>query len=424
MIEFVQSLPIWLPGMVAMLILMIASSFFSASETALFYLSHDDVRGLRVGRPREQLVASLLSDPDRLLTAILFWNLIINLSYFAVGVIVAARLSAADQRMAAGVYTVASLLGIILFGEVIPKSIAVVFRHRLASLIGWPLARSVAVLDPWIPLLHRITRSLRRAFWHDIPREPMLDADDLERAVEACQMRADLVQLETQVLHNVLDLSEILVEEVMRPRTSYTAMQAPVQLADLQGHVPPSNFALIQESDSDELQAAIPLTEFSDVPAGDLQVLAERLIYVPWCASLAYTLQLLRDHFSGVAAVINEYGETMGIVTYSDIIDTILLPQPSRARRVLRREPVLEIAPGQYHVDGLTTLRYLSQRLNMDFSPEADSQLTLAGMLQEELEHIPVAGDTCSWRGCDIRVIDVTATGQLRATVTRKDGHR
>ncbi|MEO1996589.1 MAG: CNNM domain-containing protein [Planctomycetaceae bacterium] len=420
MIESVQSLPIWLPGMVAMLVLMVASSFFSASETALFYLSHDDVRALRVGRPREQLVASLLADPDRLLTAILFWNLTINLSYFAVGVIVAERLSSNDQRVAAGVYTVASLLGIILFGEVIPKSIAVVFRHRMASLIGWPLARSVSVLDPWIPRLHRITRSLRRAFWHNIPREPILDADDLERAVEACQMREDLVQQETQVLHNVLDLSEILVEEVMRPRTSYTAMQAPVYVKDLQGRVPSSDFALIQEPDSDELQAVIPLTELSELPHGDLQTLAENLVFVPWCSSLAYTLQLLRDRFSGMAAVVNEYGETIGIVTYSDIIDTILLPQPSRARRVLRREPVLEVAQGQYHVDGLTTLRYLSQRLDIDFSPDADTQLTLAGMLHEELEHIPVAGDTCSWQGFEIQVIEVTATGRLRARVTRK----
>jgi len=167
--------------MVAMLCLVVGSGFFSASETALFYLSHDELRSFRAGKPRERMAAALLSDADRLLTAVLFWNLVINLAYFAVSVVVTHRLYEAELKGAAGLYGIAALFGIILFGEVLPKSTAVVFRRPLASLVSWPLAFAVRLLDPIIPSLRYVTLLARRAFWPHVSREPYLDADDLER---------------------------------------------------------------------------------------------------------------------------------------------------------------------------------------------------------------------------------------------------
>jgi CBS domain containing-hemolysin-like protein len=120
-----------------------------------------------------------------------------------------------------------------------------------------------------------------------------------------------------------------------------------------------------------------------------------------------------------VAAVVNEYGESIGIVTYEDILDTVLTPTPSRAKRLLQREPVLEIAPGRYHVEGITTLRYLSKRLNLDYEPESESVVTLAGLLHEELEKLPVVGDECRWQGLSIKVIDAPRPAQLKVLIVR-----
>ena len=103
MSEFLHSTDRWLAGFVAMLALMALSAFLSASETALFFLSHDEIRAFRVGRPRERAAAALLADPDRVLTGILFWNLVVNLLYFAVSIVVSERLLMADLRTAAAV---------------------------------------------------------------------------------------------------------------------------------------------------------------------------------------------------------------------------------------------------------------------------------------------------------------------------------
>jgi putative hemolysin len=410
----------WIPGVVAMLCLVLASGFFSASETALFYLSHDELRGLRAGRPREHMAASLLSNPDRLLTAILFWNLLINLSYFASSVVVAHRLGEKAGYGAAGGFGLLSLIGIILFGEVLPKSVAVVYRLRLASSVSWPLALSVHILDPITPVLGKISRVMRRTFWPHIDREVSLDADDLERAVEASRSSNDVIGQERQILHNILDLSEIAVEEVMRPRGTYVTQNPPVHLADLKGDVPAGDYLALPGQESEEIERVIPLADFSTIPQRHLEEAAESIVHVPWCANLAQTLQFIRDNFATVASVVNEYGETIGIVTYEDLIDTIFEPDPSRARRLLKRDPVVETADGRYQVEGITTLRYLCKRLNLEFEPASDGLHTVAGMVYEELEHIPVVDDECIWRGYRIKVIEVENRSRMRVMIWKE----
>jgi putative hemolysin len=281
------------------------------------------------------------------------------------------------------------------------------------------------VLDPVFPLLGTLTRALRRAFWPDIRPEPYLHADDLERAIETSGLSAESIEHEQQVLHRTLDLSEITVEEVMRPRGTYIVHDTAVTARDV-ARVPSTGYLLLRDDehgahDPDAIGSAVPLADLSQIPGGRLADLAEPLIHVPWCASLADTLQQLREKLCDVAVAVNEFGETIGIVTYEDIIDTILVDQPSRTKRVLQREPVLEVAPGRYHVDGLTTLRYLAQRLGLEYEPIGDRLVTVAGLLHDELERLPEVGDECRWSGYAFRVIDTPGRGKIRVMVSREE---
>lgn len=419
--EFFQTVSDLVPGLLAMFALIMASGFFSSSETALFYLSHDDVRNMRIGKPSEQAVAELLSDPNRLLTAVLFWNLVINLLYFATSVAIAQGLFESGKQAAAGVFSFLGLLVIIVFGEVVPKSVAVVFPRQISCWLIWPLSIAIRLVDSVTPFLTQVSRIGRRTFFAHIKHEPRLAATDLEKAIQVTPASKNFIRHERQVLHNVLELSEIPVEEVMRPRGTYSTFSPPIALADLEQKVPQSNYVIVKPKGHVEIQAAVPITELTQVPSKDLESAAADVVHVPWCATLAYTLQLLRDSYSSVASVVNEHGDTIGIVTYDDIVDTILLPQPSRAKRLLKREPVLEVAPGHFHVDGLTTLRYLCKKLGIDYDSSGEGLVTLTGLLHEELEHIPQMGDEVVWRGLKIKIINVNERGQLRAMIMRNN---
>ncbi|MCP4169168.1 MAG: DUF21 domain-containing protein, partial [Fuerstiella sp.] len=192
----------------------LCSGFFSSSETAFFFLSREQIRRFSQGNSRQRMVASLLADPDRLLTAVLFWNLLINLAYFSLGIAVMQRLTDEGLHFVAGVLAVCNFVGMIVLGEVLPKSFAVVFRLKLSAAASWPLAVAVAILDPVIPILGRIARILRRSFWPHVKHEPHLQAEDLEKAIDAsAAFTTELLEIEQHVLHNILDLNEVPVEE-------------------------------------------------------------------------------------------------------------------------------------------------------------------------------------------------------------------
>lgn len=418
LLELLTSSSHWL---IMLAVLVAASAFFSSSETALFFLSHDDLRRFRLGNAGERLAAKLLQDPDRLLTAILFWNLIINLLYFAITVIVTHKLADAGHPTLAGAFSLFGLFFIILLGEVLPKSAAVVFGRMMSRVQSLPLSLAVRLLDPVLPRLGQLTKVARRTFWPKLQREPHLEAADLERLVEVAEQSEEVVQQERQVLHNILDLSEIHAEEVMRPRGTYVTMTPPVHLADLKGEVPPGEYVALLKEGTEDVTSAIGVSGFTMFPKRHLEQAAELAPSIPWCATLAYALSQMRKRLTGVASVVNEYGETIGIVLEEDILDTVLSAQPSRARRLLQREPVLQVADNCFHVDGITTLRYLCKRLHRDYEPSPEGLVTVAGLVYDELGHLPETGDECTWQGCTLRVFAVDARGRLRVALSVRD---
>ena len=421
MSEFLDSMKIWLPGTLVMLTLILCSGFFSASETAFFFLTRDQIRRFGQGNLRQRTVASLLGNPDRLLTAVLFWNLVINLGYFSVGIVVMQQLTAQSFHMVAACLAVFNLVGMIVLGEVLPKSLAVVFRQQISSLASLPLAVSVRILDPFIPALDRTARVLRRSFWPQVKHEAHLQAKDLEKAIDAsAAFSSELMEMEQQVLHNILDLNEVDVEEVMRPRNLclIVPLSETLQTANLPS-LSTADYVLLRDPDSRLVQRAVSVSEINsaDLPLGDL---SEPVLYVPWCASLAFTLAELRNLFRSVAVVVDEHGTMVGMVTHEDLLETVFTDAPSRTRKLLRREPLIEISANRFHVEGLATLRYLSRHLRVNYVADDDTT-TLAGLFHETLERMPRVGDSIRWEGWMFKAIEVSPRGQVRALVELED---
>lgn len=421
MSQFAESLEIWLPGLALMLVLILCSGFFSSSETAFFFLSREQILRFSQGNRRQRMIAALMADPDRLLTAVLFWNLLINLAYFSVGIVVMQRLHDSGFPLVAAVLAVVNLVGMIVLGEVLPKSCAVVFRQRVAVQASWPLAAAVALLDPLIPLLGRIARMLRRTFWPHVSHERHLEAEDLEKAIDAsAAFTTELLEVEQQVLHNILDLNEVAVEEVMRPRNLSVTVSPDATPAEMKiASLATTDYLVLSEPDTEMCRRVVPLSRITHRMSVTFAELSEPVIYVPWCASLAFVLSELRNRYRSVAVVVHERGEMVGTVTYEDLLETVLSESPSRTRRVLRREPLIQIGENRFHAEGLATLRYLSRHLRIAYEPD-DETNTLTGLFHDELERIPAVGDTITWEDWVLTAIEVTPRGRVRALIEPK----
>lgn len=397
---------------VAMLVLTALSAFCSCSEAAIFSLQPDDRRNLLKGNAAQRTAVELLNRPDRLLTAILFWNLLFSFGFFVVGSDIEYRLGEASRGTEKNVLMVASLLAMIIFGEMLPKTIGVQQPRAFASLCSLPLAAMVRVIDPMMPVFAAANNLLQRVFLPNFEREPYLEISDLERAIELSNSDAQLAALEQSALRNIVLLSELPAEELMRPRNQYKVFAAPVHLDQLEGELPPAGYMLITDDESDDISAAIPLKQLSVIPRHHLEKFAQPVVYVPWCATVASILDELRRQERDVAAVVNEYGETIGIVTIEDVLETIFEEQSSRSARLLATSSIVPVAPDRWHVTGMTNLRRLSR--HFDVPLESSRSVTVAGILQEELQRIPVEGDELVWSGFHFRVLEAGDAGAVK----------
>lgn len=410
----------YISWLVAMGALLLCSAFFSGSEAAMFSLRRSQRRQMAGGTRAQRIAAGLWKDPDRLLTAILFWNLITNLTYFTLGSIISLHLEQNERTTAAGAFALGSLVAIIFFGEILPKNLGVLQPQASASLLAIPLSAAVRIVDPLLPVFRVATLLSRRLLWPRFQPEPYLHVRDLERAVRLSVADATLVEQEQRVLESIVLLSEIRAEELMRPRTQFLSFRPSVSLADLKARMPSSGYLLVTEPDSEEVAAAISLDGLRQVPDEHLDRLAEPVIYVPWSTRVADVLELIRRRNRQVAAVVNEHGETIGILTFDDILDTIFSGAPSRSERLLRRAPIREVAPGVWHVTGMTSVRRLARYFHVDRPPS--KSVTVTGVVQERLERLPQTGDECRWGPFHFKVLDVPRRGQLLVELTLAEG--
>lgn len=168
------------PLLVAMAVLIGLSAFFSASEAALFSLRLPERTSLKDGNRAQRLAADLLADPDRLLTAVLFWNLLVNIVYFALASLMGFRLDAAGiGKSTLLAFTFGALLSMIFLSEMMPKSFAVLKARELAALVSVPLSVAVRIVDPLMPTLRVINLLSRRLIWPTFQSEPYLEVTDL-----------------------------------------------------------------------------------------------------------------------------------------------------------------------------------------------------------------------------------------------------
>ncbi len=413
-----------LPFLIAMMVLTGVSAFFSASEAALFSLKAGERRMLKSSPSSSARACGILMrHPERLLSAVLFWNLITNITYFTLASIATLRLQSnlnASQTLIVG-FPFGALLVIIFLSEMLPKSLAVVKANALCAVIGHPLSAAVALLDPIMPTLRTITVVSRRLVWPGFQPEPYLEAADLARAIEISTTNEELLEQETQILHSIVSLSNISVEECMRPRTQLVTFSPPVTLADIRHDIPRSGYLLITENDTDEVAHAANLQRLTHLEDDHLEYRTESVLYIPWCINAAEAIQRMRAKERETAIVVNELGETIGAITRDDILDVIFTSRSSRSERLLNREPIVEVDDGVWEIVGIANLSGLETYFDQTL-PQSRN-ITVGGVIQETLQQIPEIGDACDWGPFHFEVIEMLADEQiLLRTTLRSDG--
>lgn len=401
---------LWLAAAVVVLCLLL-SAFFSASETAFTAASRSRMLVLeKSGDTRAKLVNRLLDMRERFIGTVLIGNNIVNIgvSAFATSVLVA--LFGDEGAIYA---TVIMSILVIVFAEVLPKTIAISSSDQASLFLSRPMSWVVAILGPLAIAIERMVRLMLRPFGIRIGENtPILSAsEEIRGQVALLHKEGGVAKADRDMLGGLLDLKDLSVSEVMVHRTKMRTINADLSSEEIVREVlssPYTRMPLWRESQENIVGVlhAKDLLRALDAVGGDasklkVEAIALETWFVPDTTSLRDQLKAFLAKKTHFALVVDEYGEVMGLITLEDILEEIV--GDIKDEHDLSVQGVRPQPNGSVNVDGGVPIRDLNRA--MDWNLPDEEATTIAGLIIHEAQAIPDTGQIFTFHGFRFQVL-------------------
>lgn len=385
---------IWL-FLFAILVLIVLSAFFSGSETALTAASRARMHQLeKNGDKRASLVTRLIEKRDQLIGALLVGNNLVNILASALATSLFLKLFG---EAGVAIATLVMTLLVVIFAEVMPKSVALSNPDRFAVTVAPILRPIIIILSPFAKLVTGIVRRILRLFGFAIGSETsMLSAhEELRGAVEVLHKDGSMVKDDRDRLGGILDLHELELSDVMIHRTNMETINLddePEQIIKQLLDSPYTRIPLWQ-GENDNIVGVIHSKDVLRALANknrdpkklDFRKIASQPWFVPETTTLQDQLNAFLRKNAHFALVVDEYGEVEGMVTLEDILEEIVGEIADE-----HDEEVSGVAPqadGSWLVEGAVPIRDLNRALDWELPDEEAT--TIAGLVIHAAQMIP-----------------------------------
>jgi magnesium and cobalt exporter, CNNM family len=400
----------WL-SIIVIVICLLLSFFFAGSETALMAFSR--ARMLRLekkGNRRAGIVNRLLEVRERLIGALLLGNNAVNI----LGSSLATSLFLLWFGDIGVIYaTIAMTVLVVVFAEVLPKTVAIQDPDRIALATAKPIRWVVRLLGPVLIAIETVVRwILRLAGWSVRDDTPVLSAhEELRGAVDLLHKEGSVGKLDRDMFGGLLDLRDLTVSDVMIHRTEMITVCAddpPEEVVKAVLAAPVTRVPLWREKAENiigilhakDLLRAIQAAD-GDLTKIDIAEIALPPWFVPDIRPLSEQLKAFRRRKTHFALVVDEYGEVMGLVTLEDILEEIVGDiSDEHDVTVTGCKPQPD---GSVVVDGAVPIRDLNRL--MDWTLPDEEATTIAGLVIHEARAIPEAGQSFTFHGFRFRVL-------------------
>jgi len=398
---------------ILLVLLLCCSAFFSGSETAFFHLSRRQVRRYSTSTVRlERLIASILADPNRFLTALQLGNMAVNVLFFAISSMLALQLGqnrgAAWGTGAAGMCFLLLLLG----GEMLPKSVAYLNARRFCLIASPACYLLVRVLGPVLKLMDVVfVQPVLHLFVHHKSGQGV-SVNQLRMLLEASRRRGMISNDENQLLGEILKFSFLKTRHVMQPRVEMPACHIDTPLQQIKQMMNQKKLTKIPiyTKDIDTMVGIIHLRDLflnPDITAGKL---IRKVHFVPEQKTVESLIEFFKETRSDMAIVVDEYGGIAGWVQLEDVIEQLLGPLEEKREQ----EPIEQIGPMQYRL--LADLSIYEWGDAFGIAVEEQRLTTIGGFVLALLGKIPKPGDAAAFKNMKF-VVESVEKNRIRSVI-------
>lgn len=371
-----------LAEIIAFVLLLAGSAFFSSAETALFSLKPHEIN--RIGETEERVATrlrNLLSEPTRLLSTILIGNTLVNVQFWIVGAVLLGSLGLTHEWTQVGVLTLVTLV----FGEFAPKRLAILFHERVARAYAGVLDRLVSLLKLPRSLLESLTGTFSHFF---MPSGNILSRTEYEALMDASGETGGLDDHEHKMVREILSLERQTAADVMTPRVDLEGVDLgdpETDLLEVARRAKVRHLVLYKEN-PDDIVGLLDLRVFLFDPAHNVEAATVSPFFVPELCTLDKLLTQFLTKRKRVAIVVDEYGGTAGLVSRGDILEELTGEMDAEGREICE-----QLTENAWLLDGQMSLLDASRVTGLHLESETADRLS--GWFLEKAEHIPTLNE-------------------------------
>lgn len=377
---------------IVLALLIILSGFFSSAETAFSTVNRVRMRSLEdEGNRRAAKVNKILESYSKMLSAVLIGNNIVNLSTSALTTTIALQFGI-PVAIATGVLT----LVILLCGEIVPKTWAMLSSEKLVLLYSGIIYGLMQIMTPVIFIVDKISNGILRLLHIDPSKKitTMTEAE-LKTYVDVSHESGVIESEEKEMIYNVFDFSDALAKDIMVPRVNMVAVDVNATYEEVLSVFRESMYTRfpVYQDDKDNIIGIINIKDFfltQDEDNFQMQSIMRDAHYTYEYKKVADLLYELREKTTSVTFVLNEYGATVGMITLEDLLEEIVGEIRDEYDED-EKEYIQKIDDRVYLVEGSMKLDDINDEVGSEL--ESEDYDSIGGIIIECLDRLPEDGE-------------------------------
>ncbi|WP_026478005.1 HlyC/CorC family transporter [Alkaliphilus transvaalensis] len=396
----------YLPRLFILLILLLTSAFFSASETALMSISKLRVRHMtQEGISGSELIYKMIDKPGKMLSTILVANNAINIGASALATSLAIDYyGAGGVAIATGIMT----LLVLIFAEITPKSLAAKKAEKISLYVIKPIAVFVTILNPIVIIFTYITNAILKLLGLKADGEkPFITEDELKTIVTVSHEEGVLEVEEKQMIYNVFEFGDLHISDVMVQRTDITAFHVDAPLTEILETLKEEQFSRypVYDESIDDIVGILYVKDMLLVEGiqenFDIRKHMRKPFFTFEFKKISSLFKEMKKNRTHIAVVLDEYGGTAGIVTIEDLIEEIVgeIQDEYDEHEI---EEIKVISENEFIVEGSAKITLVNEMLNTNI--ESENFDSIGGFIIGELGRLPKIGEVIEFNGSKFKV--------------------
>lgn len=392
---------------IALVFLVAMSAVFSSSETAITSVSKIKVRQLdQKDNKNAHLLKKLHDNMQTTISTILIGNNIVNIAASSIATILFTNIF---HQNGALISTVVMTVFVLIFGEVIPKTIAQYKNKSVALKFSRFIYLLTIVFKPIVKVLNLLTRLIIKLFVGEDEDSSTLTEEELKTLVEVSEEEGVLKNQETEIMINALELKETLAVDIMTPRTSMASVDIEDAESDLKEIIKNITYSRIPvyEGSIDDIIGVLHIKELAHKIIEDDRDFKVRDILKPAFYAYEYIpvvdlFKQMRTKNISISIIIDEYGGTSGIVTMEDILEELVGEIDDEYDN---EKEVTKLSDNEYLVDPEMRIDEVNERFDLDI--KSDKFDSIGGFVIELLDRMPKSKDEVEFENLKFVVVNV-----------------